>query len=446
MSDNRTLAIGVASAVVAGGVVAYLLRRSPPPGRKLNPFSAKMAEGVFAKKVGAPTGAISAALYFSELPSTAELQALLRDKLLSFDVFTSVFRNGYWVPVVVDLAAHVVEATVGSDAELLAYCETEMVMPLRNGAGAPLWEVHAVRNTGGGRSMLLFRIEHAIGDGVALNQVLARLATDSKGAPLPPASYTRPAKPPKSLPALLLEGLCAALKYAGSPMGRFDSETPLVPARAARNPLRFTGRRKIVLMPEHGLGLIKRIKEAATARQGGRRSSGAASYTVNDVIFAAAAGALRRYCLATAPTEPLDGCLVRALSPIAFPRKPDAPLANDWCFVDVPLPCGLATMAQRLEASHAAFAAIKGGPEAPVAKAFTELNCGNPSWMFSHAAQQAKRPRRPMHPGCNPNPTVTATLTLSVTLTIILILTLTLILILTLTLILSLSLSLILPR
>jgi hypothetical protein len=32
---------------------------------------------------------------------------------------------------------------------------------------------------------------------------------------------------------------------------------------------------------------------------------------VNDVIFAAAAGALRRYCLATAPAEPLDGCLVR---------------------------------------------------------------------------------------------------------------------------------------
>ena len=401
MVEKSTLVIGVAGAVVAGGIVAYLLRRSPPPGRKLNPFSAKMAEGVFVEKVGAPTGAISTALYFSELPSPAELQALLRDKLLSFDVFTSVFRSGRWVPVEVDLAAHVFEATVSSDAELLAYCETEMVTALRNGAGAPLWEVHTVRNTGSGRSMLFFRIEHAIGDGVALNQVLSRLATDSKGAPLPPASYTRPAKPPRSLLALLLEGLCAALKYAGSPMGRFDSDTPLVPARAERNPLRFKGRRKIVLMPEHGLSLIKRIKEAATAS---RRGSGAASFTVNDVIFAAAAGTLRRYCLATAPAEPLDGCLVRALSPIAFPRKPDAPLANDWCFVDVPMPCGLATMAQRLEASHAAFAAVKGGPEALVAKTFTDLNCGNPSWMFSHAAQQVKRPRHPMHPGCNPNP------------------------------------------
>ena len=174
--EDVTLAIGVASALVAGGVVAYLLTRSAPPGRKLNPFSAKMAEGCFVKKTGAPTGAISAALYFSELPSPAEMQALLRDKLLSFDAFTSVFRSGCWVPVEVDLAAHVFEATVGSEAELLAYCETEMVAPLRNGAGAPLWEVHAVRNTGGGRSMLFFRLEHAIGDGVALNQVPSRAA------------------------------------------------------------------------------------------------------------------------------------------------------------------------------------------------------------------------------------------------------------------------------
>ena len=174
--EDMTLAIGVASALVAGGVVAYLLTRSAPPGRKLNPFSAKMAEGCFVKKTGAPTGAISAALYFSELPSPAEMQALLRDKLLSFDAFTSVFRSGCWVPVEVDLAAHVFEATVGSEAELLAYCETGMVAPLRNGADAPLWEVHAVRNTGGGRSMLFFRLEHAIGDGVALNQVSSRPA------------------------------------------------------------------------------------------------------------------------------------------------------------------------------------------------------------------------------------------------------------------------------
>ena len=168
---DATFAGVVASILAAGGIVVYLLTQSASPGRKLNPFSCKMAKGVFNKKIGAPTGAISTALYFSELPSPDEVRALLREKLLSFDVFTSVFRSGHWVAVVVDVAAHVFEATVGSEAELLAYCETEMLKPLRNGANAPLWEVHMVRNTAsGGRSMLLFRVDHAIGDGIALNQ------------------------------------------------------------------------------------------------------------------------------------------------------------------------------------------------------------------------------------------------------------------------------------
>jgi hypothetical protein len=41
---------------------------------------------------------------------------------------------------------------------------------------------------------------------------------------------------------------------------------------------------------------------------------------------------------------------VRALCPLAFPRAAEAPLGNDWCFVDVPMPCALPTMVQRLEA------------------------------------------------------------------------------------------------
>ena len=41
------------------------------------------------------------------------------------------------------------------------------------GTAAPLWEAHLVTNTArGGRSLLLFRNEHALGDGVALNQAL----------------------------------------------------------------------------------------------------------------------------------------------------------------------------------------------------------------------------------------------------------------------------------
>ena len=136
-----------------------------------------MAEGVFPEKVGAPSGAISTALYFKVLPTAAALKALIREQLLSFDSFACLYRNGRWVepPGGVDVDQHVIEAAVASEAELLAYCEVEMMRPLRNGAAAPLWELHLVTNTAqGGRSLLLFRNEHALGDGIALNQAPQR--------------------------------------------------------------------------------------------------------------------------------------------------------------------------------------------------------------------------------------------------------------------------------
>ena len=69
----------------------------------------------------------------------------------------------------VDVQKHIFEAAVHSDDELMAYCEAVMMKPLRNGPGAPLWEVHAVTNTAAGcRSMLFFRVEHAVGDAVEL--------------------------------------------------------------------------------------------------------------------------------------------------------------------------------------------------------------------------------------------------------------------------------------
>lgn len=364
-------------------------------GRKLNAFSQKLAENSLVKKIGAPSGAISAMLYFDQLPSAAELTALLQDRLLGLDVYSSVYSNGRWVPVDIDVSKHVIEATVGSDAEMLAYCEAEMLKPLRNGTGAPLWEVHMISNKQvalegsidgprwGGRSMLFFRVEHALGDGIALNQALTRLATDQAGKPLPAATYSRPPKTGRrSLFELFCAILSAAFKYATAPIGPFDSDSPLVPRRALRSALTFSPRRKIVLVPEHGLNLIKRIKVAATDAAGG------VAHTVNDVVFAATVGALRRYCLAMAPTEPLEWARMRALTPVAFPRTADAPLSNEWCFLDVPMPVGQPTPALRLRAANATFAAMKSGPEAAVAKFFTNRNCELPGVLFGHIAQQ----------------------------------------------------------
>ena len=52
------------------------------------------------------------------------------------------------------------------------------------------------------------------------------------------------------------------------------------------------------------------------------------------------------------------------------------------------MPCEQPTPAARLEAAHRTFAALKAGPEAPVAKFITDQNCNSPGFIFGKMGQQ----------------------------------------------------------
>ena len=69
---------------------------------------------------------------------------------------------------------------------------------------------------------------------------------------------------------------------------------------------------------------------------------------------------------------------MHALVPVAFPRAADAPLTNKWTFVQAAMPVGLRTPAERLSASHAAFAKIKGSLDAPMAALLVAANAKLP--------------------------------------------------------------------
>ena len=77
---------------------------------------------------------------------------------------------------------------------------------------------------------------------------------------------------------------------------------------------------------------------------------------MNDVLFSATTGAVRRYCQARdhpllpqggadREGEDTGGLQMRALLPVSFPRKASitdtaAALRNLWCFVSCPMPVG----------------------------------------------------------------------------------------------------------
>src|SRR3954463_2370336 len=87
-----------------------------------------------------------------------------------------------------DLERHVHRATLpgpgGDDAQpdaaLQAYIEEHLSRPFDR--RRPLWEVHLVDGHGGGAA-LVFRIHHAIADGIALTRVLLGLTEDADGRP-----------------------------------------------------------------------------------------------------------------------------------------------------------------------------------------------------------------------------------------------------------------------
>ena len=175
-----------------------------------------------------------------------------------------------------------------------------------------------VQNTGAGRQMLFVRVDHCCADGIALVQVLNRIARRADGRPLAPASYTRPPRPKQSAGAACCDALAGLGKNLALPVGGYDAQLAIsAPADARKAGVAYPpgGRRKIVVVPEHSLNLLKRIKNAASAAEG-------AAVSINDVVFAAAAGAIRRHTHQTAAETAVDGARVHALVPVPSRAPP----------------------------------------------------------------------------------------------------------------------------
>jgi hypothetical protein len=333
------------------------------PSRQLSAYDQVMWDGPFTPDVanGMPL-VISVAFFFDALPSDAEIHRMVRERLLSFDTFSSVARGGRWVACEsIEMAKHVMHSGVRGEAALLAFFEDKMGAPMADPDG-PRWEIHVVSNHGAGRSAMLCRVHHALGDGIGMSTVMDAIATSPKGAPIAPKQYSRP--PPRSRPsclAALTRCLSGFAKSACIPIGPFDAPFPFAPADRAQ--LRG-GARKLTAVPVHSLELVKKIKSAANG-------------TVNDVVYAAFAGALRRYTQQTSPGADLDA-RCRALCPLAFPRDAGAPLTNDWTFVQTDVPVGGATPAERFRATHEIFERIKGSPEPLIGKCLVAMNASGP--------------------------------------------------------------------
>lgn len=200
-----------------------------------------------------------------------------------------------------DLEFHIRHAAVPAPSglhQLAAYAADVMSRPLDR--TRPLWEVTLVDGLADGRVALVTKTHHAVVDGVSGTELLAAiLQLEPHATPPAPAEAWEPERLPGDLELALGAGLHLAstpLRALQTGAAAFESVQNLVrlgrQEREEPPPALF----ETVPAPWNGaLSPYRRVAFAALPLDTVKAVKNARGGTVNDVVLAAVAGALRRY-------------------------------------------------------------------------------------------------------------------------------------------------------
>lgn len=240
----------------------------------------------------------------------------------------------------------------------------------------PLWQFHLVERYAGG-SALVARLHHSYADGIALVQVLLSLTdterTAGKGRDLARAWLKRDG-------AEVARRVGAVERYArlgGKVFGKGMEivQDPTLAAMLAREGGEIA--RELVhalALPDDPpsvlrgrLGVSKRVAWAEPLDLEEVKAVGrACGCTVNDVLMAAAAGALRDYMLERG--EQVEGMTLRATVPVNLrPLEHARKLGNHFGLVFLDLPVGEANPVRRLQRVADCMDRLKGSRQAVMA-------------------------------------------------------------------------------
>lgn len=301
---------------------------------------------------------VTGVLMFEERLDPERLRRVLEERLLAFPRFRQRVEEpwlGIGPPAWADddrfhLDAHLHHVALpepGGKESLEAFVSDLMSTPLD--FTKPLWQAHLIDYHAG--SVLVARIHHCIADGIALIQVLLSL-TDATPEPAERWSRDQVANAegdpwsalPRALGRLagfgfgLLRDPSRALAAAtlGAAAAGTLAQLALLPADPS-TPLK--GR----------LGVSKRAAWSEPISLAEVKAAGArAGATINDVLVAATAGALRRYLIDRG--QEVDALEIRVAVPVNLrPLDRGAELGNQFGLVFLPLPIAIAGGRERLQ-------------------------------------------------------------------------------------------------
>jgi WS/DGAT/MGAT family acyltransferase len=323
---------------------------------------------------------ICGVLLFREKVSLARFKAVIGERFLVFERFqqrpVEAAAAVFWeTDPAFDLDHHVARMTLPGKAgtrELQTLVSQLVSAPLD--PARPLWQFSVVDNFAGGCAVIL-RIHHCYADGIALVRVMLSM-TDSAPAG-PPAM---PFAPRKRAPASTDDGIASLLAPFGDALGSarkiggtliekgvaiwndpaqavelagrgsvLTAEIAKLALMSEDSPTRFKGRpdvaKRVAWADPLSLPEVKTIGKALGA-------------SVNDVLLACVAGALRDYLAEKGDT--VDGVMLRALVPVNLrPIEQAYRLGNRFGLVFLDLPIGIENPVARLYRVRATMRALK---------------------------------------------------------------------------------------
>ena len=260
----------------------------------------------------------------------------------------------------------------------------------------PLWKLYLLQGRADGRTAMVWKIHHAMVDGVSgvdLTMVLHDLTADA-APPAPPATPWQPQTPPDPI-SLLQDAVRHRLTEAAQ--GWTDEAFRLLrPAEAGARARQLTSALTSALpsllqpapaTPFNGsLSTARGFAWQALPFAEVRAVKAALGGTVNDVVLAVLAGALGRYLRAQG--RPTEGVELRAMCPVSM-RRPDerGTLGNLVSVMIAPLYVGIEDPVERLAAERAAMERLKEGDQAGGLYSMTQLLNRVPAAWQAFAAQ-----------------------------------------------------------
>lgn len=324
---------------------------------------------------------ITGVLVFAEPMAVADLRRVIRQRWLAYRRFrqkaVDTAAGAFWqVDEDLDLDWHVQLTALpgrGGKRGLERFASQLASTPLDT--ARPLWQFHLVERYDGG-SALVARIHHSYADGIALVQVLLSLTDTTrepeKGSDLPQAWL-------KEDGAGVARRVGAAARYVklGSKVvgkGMEMYRDPTLAAVLAREGGEI-GREllhAITLSDDPPsllrgkLGVTKRVAWAEPLDLEEVKAVGrACECTVNDVLMATAAGALRDYMIERG--DNVDGMTLRATVPVNLrPLEHSRKLGNHFGLVFLDLPVGEGNPIRRVERVSACMDSLKNSRQAIV--------------------------------------------------------------------------------